>query len=107
MDSLPNAPVNNPTDDVQKNKVLAAISYIYIISLVLLLVKKDSPFVQFHAKQAFILFLASLVAGFIPIIGLLLQIVILVFMIIGFVAALQGKSRKFPLISDLAAKINF
>jgi uncharacterized membrane protein len=93
--------------DVEKNKGLAALSYLWILSLVMLLVKKDSPFVQFHAKQAFILFIASVILGFIPVIGWLLNIVIMVLAIVGIVTALQGKWWKIPGISSLAEKIHF
>jgi uncharacterized membrane protein len=108
MDPIPQTPVApNPADDVQKNKVLAAISYIFIVSLIVLLVKKDSPFAQFHAKQGFVLFIASLVCGFIPVLGWLLNIVVLVMAIIGIISAAQGKWYKMPLVSQLAEKINF
>lgn len=108
MDALPQTPATpNPADDVQKNKALAAISYIYIASLIILLVKKDSPFAQFHAKQGFVLFIAALICGFVPILGWLLSIVILVMAIIGIVSAAQGKWYKMPLVSQLAEKINF
>lgn len=110
MESIPSTPATNatpPQDDVQKNKLLAAISYLYLVSLIILLVKKDSPFAQFHAKQGFILFIASLVAGFIPVFGILLHLVVFALMIAGLIMALQGKWFKMPLISQLAEKINF
>lgn len=92
---------------MEKNKALAAISYIWIVSLIMLLVKKDSPFVQFHAKQGFVLFIASIILGFIPIIGWILSLVVFVLAIVGLVSALQGKWTKLPGISAVAAKINF
>lgn len=95
------------SDDVEKNKVLAAISYLWIVSLIILLVKKDSPFAQFHAKQGFVLFIAAIVFGFIPLIGMLLNLVVFVFALIGLISALQGKWRKLPLIAPIAEKINF
>lgn len=93
--------------DVSDNKLLAAISYIWIIGLILLFLKKDSPFVQFHAKQATVLFIASVVFGFIPVLGWILNIVVFVFAIIGLISALQGKKTELPLVGDLARKINF
>ena len=108
MDTLPTTPVApNSTDDVEKNKVLAAISYIFIISLVVLLAKKDSPFAQFHAKQGFVLFAVSVICVFIPFIGWLINLVVFVFAIIGIISAAQGKWYKMPLVSQLAEKINF
>lgn len=108
MDTLPPTPVApNPADDVEKNKLMAAISYIFIVSLIVLLVKKDSPFAQFHAKQGFVLFIVSLICGFVPVLGWLLNIVIFVMAIVGIVSAAQGKWYKMPLVSSLAEKINF
>jgi len=95
-----------PSADVEKNKALAAVSYLWIVSLVLLLVKKDSPFVQFHAKQGFVLFIISIILGFIPFLGIL-NLVVIVLELIGLISALQGKWRKLPGVSVLAEKIHF
>ncbi|OGY37496.1 MAG: hypothetical protein A3E36_02675 [Candidatus Andersenbacteria bacterium RIFCSPHIGHO2_12_FULL_45_11b] len=94
-----------PKDDIRDNKVMAALSYVWILSVVFLLVKKDSPFVQFHAKQGVVLFAASFILGFIPIIGWLLNIAVLVLAIMGIIAAWQGKSTKLPIISTIAEQI--
>ena len=108
MEPLPTTPPSaNPNDDVQKNKVLAAVSYLYIASLIILLIKKDSPYVQFHAKQGFVLFIASLIAGFIPLVGWLLNIVVFVAVLVGLISALQGKWYKMPGVETVAQKINF
>ncbi len=89
----------------QDHRVMAVLSYIWILSIVFLLVKKDSPFVQFHAKQGVIIFAASFIFGFIPIIGWLLNIALLVLAIMGIVSAWQGTMKKLPLISSLAEQI--
>ena len=84
---------------------MAALSYVWVLSIVFLFVKKDSPFVQFHAKQGVVIFAASFIFGFIPIIGWLLNIVVLVFAIMGIIAAYQGKLTKLPGISTIAEQI--
>lgn len=94
-----------PKNDVEENKVMAALSYVWILSIIFLLVKKDSPFVQFHAKQGVVIFAASFILGFIPIIGWLLDIVLLVLAIMGIINAWQGKSVKLPIISTIAEQI--
>lgn len=91
--------------DVEENKVLAAISYLWIISLIILLVKKESAFAKFHAKQGLILWIFSIVFWIIPVIGWILNLVILVFIIIGFIQAISGKWWKVPLVGQLAEKI--
>ena len=92
-------------NDVEENKVMAALSYIWILSVLFLLLKKESPFVQFHAKQGVVIFAASVIAGFIPIIGWLLNIALLVVAIMGIVNAYQGKSTKLPFIFTIAEQI--
>jgi len=107
MEPLPTNPqAANPNDDVQKNKVLAAVSYLYIASLIILLVKKDSPFVQFHAKQGFVIFIAALIAGFIPLVSWILSIVVFVVVLVGFISAMQGKWYKISGVESIAQKIN-
>lgn len=99
------------SNDVEQNKLLAALSYLWILCLIPLYLKKDSAFVQFHAKQGFFLFLISLgvwVLGWFPIIGwffgsfgLLLLVGVSVF---GFVKALRGEKWEIPLINILQKK---
>jgi uncharacterized membrane protein len=43
--------IKKDLQDVEKNKVTAAMSYIWIVSLYGLLFRKDSDFIQWHAKQ--------------------------------------------------------
>ena len=92
-----------PTTD---RNLLAAVSYVWILSLVMLAMKKDDAFVQFHAKQALVLFILSLL-GFIPIIGWLVAIAAFIGMIIGFMHAWQGKEYQIPFVYSWSQKINF
>jgi len=88
------------------SNLMAALSYLWILSVVMLLVKKEDPYVQFHAKQGVVLFLASIVLWIIPIIGWLLNIAVTIAIIIGFIKAYQGEEYRLPLVADLADKIN-
>jgi len=92
--------------DIEENKVLAALSYLWILSIVMLLVKKESPYVQFHAKQGLILLIASVIFTIIPVLGWFLDIVVVVFVIIGAIQALSGKAYELPGVASLAKKIN-
>ena len=91
--------------------ILAAVSYLWIIGLILLFVEKKDKFVIFHAKQATAIFAISvilIILGFIPIINLITwigSIALLIAMIYGIITALQGKETKMPLINDLGEKI--
>jgi len=103
----PTSTQHSGQNDVDQNKAVAAISYLWIVSLIILLIKKDSAFAQYHAKQGFVLFIASLVAGFIPAIGPLLDLILFLVALYALITAAQGKWTKIPVVTDLAKKINF
>jgi len=88
------------------SKLFAALSYLWLLSVVMLVLKKDDEFVKFHAKQGTVIFVASIILWFIPIIGWLLQIAVLIAVVIGFLKAYSGERFKLPVIGDLADKIN-
>ena len=102
--------------DIEENKVLAAISYLGILVLIPLLMKKESKFVKEHAKQGLVLFIAEIVLwivdlifAFIPVLGTIISILIWIVLvaiaivsIIGLIYALQGKFWKIPLVYDWA-----
>ena len=95
--------------DVEENKVVAALSYVWILFLIPLLAKKESKFCQFHAKQGLVLFLIEVVGClvfWIPIIGWILFIAVVVFAIIGILKALSGEYWEMPFIGEYAKKIN-
>lgn len=108
------------TDDIEQNKVMAAIGYIPVLFLVPLLGAPNSPFAKFHANQGLILTIASIALGvarsvlcaifgfmpflrnFVPeIISTVVSVAILAYIVIGIVTAAQGKAKKLPLIGGL------
>ncbi len=91
-----------PTTD---RNLMGALSYVWFISIVMLVVKRQDEFVQFHAKQGVILFLGTLV-GFIPIFGWLIFMFSIVGMVVGFLMAWQGKRYQIPFVGTLAKKIS-
>lgn len=97
------------SNDVEENKGLAAISYLWILFLVPILTKKDSAFAMYHAKQGLIFFIFATISGFIvwiPVIGWILGIFTLILFIIGILNALGGKTEPLPIIGKYAEKIN-
>ena len=88
------------------SKLFAALSYLWLLSVVMLVLKKDDEFVRFHAKQGTVIFAVSIILWFIPIIGWLLQIAVLIAVVIGFLKAYSGERFKMPVVGDLADKIN-
>lgn len=89
-------------EDIAKNKDVAAISYLWILSVVVLYARRDSPFIQYHAKQGAWLFLLSIPTWLIPGVGQYLEFIILAGMIIGFLNAAQGRYHDVPIIGALA-----
>ncbi|MBI4812633.1 hypothetical protein HY798_04350 [Candidatus Falkowbacteria bacterium] len=94
-----------PAGDVEANKVVAALSYVWILCLVPLLGKKNSEFAQFHAKQGFILFLISFLSWF-PILGWLIGLVLIVVSVMGIIKALNGEKWEIPYVYNWSKKIN-
>ena len=101
----PSVPEVKPAGAGDEN-LMAALSYLWILSVVILVVKKDSDYIKFHAKQGLLLFMASIVLWFVPVLGWMFQLVVAIGVVVGFVKALGGERFSLPLISDLAEKIN-
>lgn len=106
------APAPAPTQKGDDN-LIAAVSYLWILSIIILLVKKDSDYVRFHARQGVVLFVISVAVGIIgiPLFFLfwltgLINLVIFIAVVIGFIKALGGQRYKLPVVGDLAEKIN-
>lgn len=92
--------------DIEKNKDIAAFSYIWIMSVVVYIARRDSAFVRFHALQAMILFALSIPIWFVPYIGRYLELLILASAVIGFMAAVQGEWKVLPGMGKFVAKPN-
>lgn len=89
-------------DDVKVNKDIAAFSYIWIFSVVILWSRRDSQFIQFHAKQAVVLFIFSVVFYLIPIPKFeYMNVFVAAGMITGFINANMGQYYEMPLVSDI------
>lgn len=109
---MPSKKTNNNSfnkTDVEKNKQIAALSYVWILCLVPLLGKRDSEFAQFHAKQGLVLFAIEIIASLFilfPIFGQLIMIGLLVVSVIGIVKTLNGERWKIPVIYEWSKKIS-
>ena len=96
------APTAHDPKDVEENKDLAALSYAWIMSVVLLIAKRKSPFVHFHAKQGTVLFVLSLLFLMIPYANRVLELFVFAFMVWGFLAAAQGHWTELPFVGPLS-----
>ncbi len=96
-------------DDIEKNKNIAVLSYVWILCLVPLLGKRNSEFAQFHVKQGLVLFAVEIIASlfiWFPIFGQLIMIGLLVISVIGIVKTLNGEKWEIPVIYDWSKKIS-
>ena len=103
------AQVPRDQKDIEENKTIAALGYVWILCLVPLILKRKSPFAQFHAKQGLILFIVEVIGSFIfwiPIIGWALFAIVGILAIIGIVQALDGKYWKMPIFGQFVEKLN-
>lgn len=86
--------------------------------LIAYIAKKDDKYVMFYAKQSLVLFfawlivwVASMILGFIPVIGWLIialaEIGLLILWIVGMVYAFSGEMKQIPLVGPFADKFSF
>ncbi|MCX6792415.1 MAG: DUF4870 domain-containing protein [Candidatus Falkowbacteria bacterium] len=94
--------------DVQSSRLIAALSYFWILFLIPLLLKRDSKFAQFHAKQGLVLFIVEFIVSLImwvPLIGQVLFLATIVLAVAGIVKAYSGEWWKLPFIYKWSEKI--
>jgi len=89
--------------DVKDNKLWAVLSYLGVLVIFPLIMKKDSKFTQFHVKQGLVV-LVGWILSWLPF-GPIIGIIALVFSILGIINVLSGEQKKLPIIGELAEKI--
>ena len=106
------------SQEVGNAKLVAILSYIFIIGIIWYFVDKDvqkSSLAKHHVQQGIVLVLTSLainfIGGVIPILGWLIilplgNLAVFVFWIFGLVYALQEKEKNIPLIGQFGKKFN-
>ncbi len=96
----------NQIVDVDEDKLMAALSYIGVLVLVPLLVKRDNPFVRWHAKQGLVVLigiaLSLMTAAWVPALGNVLFLLLLLAAVVGLVQALLGRRWRIPIIGHIA-----
>ena len=109
--------------DIENNKLMALLSYIWILVLVPLFAAKDSKFARFHANQGLLLLIAELIVGLavgiissivslvlgliglgviavaaVGIVGAAVGIVSLIYLVLGIYNCVTGKAKELPFI---------
>lgn len=95
INTTPAAPSGNA-------KLFAILSYICPLWLLGLLIEpeKNDPYVKNHVNNGIVLSICGVICGIIPVLGWIASIAVLVFAIMGIVAAAQDNTFVIPLIGD-------
>jgi len=87
--------------DIAKNREVAAFAYLLILSPVLLFTRRDSPFIQFHAKQATLLFIFAVLFAQLQRPWSWMNFFILAIALTGFIQANFGSAWRAPIIANI------
>jgi uncharacterized membrane protein len=106
MTEAKDAPKVAQSEDIEKNKVNAVLSYFGILIIIPLLSDdaKKSPYAKFHMNQGLVLTIAGFLSGlvvWIPVLGWALGIALFVIWIMGVIGAVQGEMKKVPLLGNI------
>lgn len=85
----------------QDDKIWGVLSYLWVISIVALAMKKNNEYVRFHANQGALLCVISLV-GIIPMLGQIVSLIVFILAIVGMVKAYNGEKWELPIIGKSA-----
>ena len=98
--------------DIEKNKVVAGLSYLGFLFFLPLLACPESRFAKFHANQAFMLFVTGIawsvigrILNVIPVAGEVIEglggLLLAVVMIATLISAFKGKAKVLPVIGKM------
>lgn len=92
-------------EEIEKGKTMAIVTYLGLIGFIIALATdgKKNEFTRFHMNQSLPLIIASMVLAFViwvPIVGQLAWLAILVFFVLGIVNAAQGQMKRLPLVGN-------
>jgi uncharacterized membrane protein len=91
--------MNNSSED----KTAAVVSYLTLLGWILAYLiygKNKTEFGAFHLRQSLGLHLTILLLLLFGIVGRILIVLVFIFLIIGFIYAIQGEKKTVPLIGD-------
>ena len=110
-------------EELEQGRTMAALAYVFFV--IPLVAAREQRYAMFHTEQAIVIWILAVIVRigyfafyeiFYHAVGLhfcglaffspLFWLVILIFWIMGLVAALQKKTEPLPLIGDFAAKFN-
>ncbi len=95
--------------DILDGKMFAVLSYLSILCIIPLILKKDNPFVLAHGKQGLVLFVGQVATMIISIVFAWalkpLMFVLLLFAFWGVISSIRGRMVDLPLVARIANQI--
>lgn len=111
-----NAPITAPSAPVviDQETILAGICYglfpplAVSLSILMLILKRKSTFIRFHAKQGLVFGIVGLILMLIPFVNIITNFVIFpIVAVIAFLKAVRGEEWNMPFIEKFAKKLKF
>lgn len=105
-------PADNLDDitNLDARRVYAAMAYLSILLVMPWLVRRDDPFVNWHIRQGLLVFVsliaAIVAAAWVPAIGSVVVLVLLLGNVVALVMALQGRRWRIPFLGLLVEKFS-
>jgi fumarate reductase subunit D len=97
-------------EDILDGKIYSILSYLSILCIIPLILKKNNPFVLAHGKQGLILFVAEVAVWIlsivVPQILAPLTFILMAMSFWGLIAVLKGEFVRLPIVSTWAEKIS-
>ena len=97
-------------EDILDGKIYALLSYLSILCIVPLILKKNNSFVLAHGKQGLVLFIAETAVWILsivfPCLFAPLMFILMALSFWGLIAVLKGEFQRLPLAADWADKIS-
>lgn len=102
--------METPQNTAQHNTLMGILAYLGPLVIVSFFIAKDDPFVKFHIKQGLVLFVVEVAMWFLGsifpplwIILWLVNLVVLVFVIIGIMNVFHGQEKELPIIGKYSS----
>ena len=83
---------------MMNEKTTGIVAYLTWIGLLIAILIGDREGAKFHINQALVIWVAGLIAGFIPLIGWIGSLFCLICAIIGLIGAWNGEEKEVPLL---------
>lgn len=97
--------VDRPLVDKKlKEKIFAALSYLYVLVLVAVIFGRKDKFIAFHAKQGLsllVLWAAAFFLLWVPVLAWLAIILILIEIVVGLINVFRAQEKRLPLVGNL------